>query len=224
MLILVRRLPLGFAAVVHGVVALGTAGRARAQSPAEVPAVTPTPSTTVQQPPPEVDPMATRWGVGVAVVPASLTAQTSDAQHVGVAAIELDGRFRIRRWLEVGVAVSAGGSSADGSIATGGLYAEARYRFLTDLNWNGFAGVGLGVASVAQSTASTDDRAGRPSVRLGAGVERRFGSLGFEAELRAVGIAHNPKASDTMMTTTAAELAADGVAGLALALGAIYYF
>jgi hypothetical protein len=178
----------------------------------------------VQQPPPEVDPMATRWGIGVAIVPASLAAQTSDAQHVGVAAIELAGRFRVRRWLELGVSVSAGGSSADGSIATGSLYAEARYRFLTDLAWNGFADIGLGVASVAQSTASTDDRAGRPSMRLGAGVERRFGSLGFEAELRGVGIAHNPKATGMATTPAAMELASDDVAGLALALGAIYYF
>ena len=163
--------------------------------------------------------MARRWAVSVALGAESMTAKTDDAKPVGFGALELAGRFRIRPAIEVSLAFSAAGNQG---IGTAGFYVEGRYRFLAERPWSPFAGLSLGVASVADKTGNDTEKKGRGALRLSGGIERRIGNFGIEAALRLVGIAEN---KDVMTVMTAGQrLSRYGVSGGELAIGASYYF
>jgi len=124
---------------------------------------------------------------------------------------------------ELGLAFTGGGA-AEGDLTTGGLYIEGRYRFLAERPWNIFLLASLGVASVAPDKGSELEKRGRGSLRLGGGLERRFGAFALEATLRMVGIGENedvplmtPVTNDNAMTRL-------GVSGGTFSLGALYYF
>jgi len=205
-------------------VVLAIAGDAHAQAPGQVdpqaappapPAAAPTPSPTVMQ---------RRWAVAASIGSETLQAKADGAPKVPFGVIEVALRLRVVPVFELGLSFTGGGAS-EGDLTTGGLYLEGRYRFLAENPWNLFALLSLGVASVAPKEGSSDtERQGRGSMRLGGGIERRFGAFALEATLRLVGIGKNeevplaaPPTNDNAMTRL-------GVSGGTISLGALYYF
>lgn len=163
--------------------------------------------------------MDNRWAVSVALAGESLTAKTDDAKPVGFGGLELAGRFRLRPAIELSLAFSAAGNQGIGTV---GFYLEGRYRFLAERPWSPFAGLSLGVASVADKTGNETEKKGRGALRLFGGIERRIGNFGIDATLRLVGIGEN---KDVMTVVTAGQrLSRYGVSGGELAIGASYYF
>ena len=188
-------------------------------------------ATAHAQAPGEVAPqtpgvMLDRWAVNVALGGESATAHADGASNVGFALIEVSGRFRIRADIEVALTLGGGGgNTSEGDFSTGGLYADVRYRFLAERAWNVIALVGLGVESIGFKNVGSPDNKARGSVRIGGGVERRFGHFALEADLRLFEIAEN---KDAIMldelVTAGSQLARYGVSGVTLTLGGTYYF
>lgn len=191
------------------VVVLLAAATAHAQAPGQVPPPPTTPSVMID-----------RWAVGLAIGTASLTPQVAGAPHTGFGLLALAGRFRIYPRFEVELELELGG--AKGNLAYGGLSADARYRFLVGEPWNWFLLGGLGVTGVHASNATGVDAKGRGSIRIGAGVERRFDRFALGAELRLLAIGANDAAADD--GTLAAAFAHDGVSGVSITVGGSYYF
>ena len=166
--------------------------------------------------------MLDRWAIDVALGDESATPKVDGATRTGFGLLELSGRFRIRADIEV--ALTLGGSSHD-NVSTGGLYADFRYRFLAARPWTVIALAGIGAESIGDKDGTDAEKKARGSLRLGAGVERRFGHFALEADLRLFAIAEN---KDVVMTSqvidNAYELARYGVSGASLTLGATNYF
>ena len=183
-----------------------------AQAPGEVGSQPPAPGV-----------MTKRWAIGAALGSESLTAKVDGAPHVGFGVVELAGRFRIRRDLEVALSF-VGGGAMKGELTTGGLYVDARYRFRAEQPWNVFALAGLGVVSVARKDGSDVEKKGRGSLHLGGGVERRFGAFALAAELKLVAIGKHAAVPPVEPPTLSYEMARYAVSGASLTLGATYYF
>ena len=169
--------------------------------------------------------MADRWAIGLDIGSLGLKPQTTGAQNVDFGELELAARFRLRPELELGASFFGGGSKGDLSAA--GFYADVRYRFLADRPFNVFATGSLGVAAVAGKNATDTEKAGRGSLRLGAGLEYRFAfGLALEAQLRLVAVAENKKVPSLggAPLTVQYELERYGLGGGSLVIGAVYYF
>jgi hypothetical protein len=138
--------------------------------------------------------MSRRWAVSAGIGWESFTAKTDGGDKITFGTIELAGRFRIRRNVEVALSLVAGGAADN--ITTGGLYVDMRYRFMAEKAWNVYGAIGLGAASVAGKSADGDEKKGRASLRLGFGVERRFTSLALFGEVRPVWVAENKDIPD----------------------------
>jgi hypothetical protein len=165
--------------------------------PALPPMMSSAPSQVEPLPPPLPPVMSRRWAVSAGIGWESFTAKTDGGDKITFGTLELAGRFRIRRNVEVALSVVGGGAQDD--IATAGLYVDMRYRFMAEKAWNVYGSIGLGVASVAGKPADDDEKKGRGSLRLGFGVERRFTSLAVFGEARPVWVAENkdiPNLSD----------------------------
>jgi hypothetical protein len=192
-------------------VSLAVATVAHAQPPGEA---------QPQQPqPPSV--MDRRWSIHAGIGSLGLRPDRDGTDNTSFGIIDLDGRFRIRRWIDVGLSLYGGGTKGD--IGTGGLYIDGRYRFLAERPWNVFALLSLGVASVSDKQATEDEKRGRGSVRIGVGVERRFRVWALDLQLRIQGIAKN-KDVDTVPMTLADDLAKSKLTGGSLTLGGTFYF
>ncbi len=173
-----------------------------------------------QQPqPPSV--MDRRWAITAGIGSLGLEPDRDGADNTSFGIIDLGGRFRIRRSIEVGLSIYGGGTKGD--IGTGGLYIDGRYRFMAERPWNVFALLSLGVASVSDKEATEDEKRGRGSVRIGVGVERRFRAWSIDLQLRLMGIAKN-KEVDTVPMTVAEDLAKSKLSGGSLTLGGSFYF
>ena len=180
---------------------------AHAQAPGQV--VASEPSTV----------MARRWAIDLSLGGQSLTAKHAGAEAVGFGGLELAARFRIRPTMEIALAFEGAGNQG---ISTAGFFAEFRYRFMAERPWTPFALAGLGVASAADKTGTDTEKKGRGALRIGGGIERRFGAWGIEATLRLVGIGEN-KAVMTV-TTRGQELARYSASGAELVVGGTFYF
>ena len=180
---------------------------AHAQAPGEV--VASQPSTV----------MARRWAIDLSLGGQSLTAKHAGAEAVGCGGIELAARFRIRPTMEIALAFEGAGNQG---ISTAGFFAEFRYRFLAERPWTPFALAGLGVVSAADKTGSETEKKGRGALRIGGGIERRFGAWGLEATLRLAGIGENKEVMT--VTTRGQELARYGASGAELVLGGTFYW
>jgi hypothetical protein len=167
--------------------------------------------------------MARRWSVSLGLASEKLTADTDGKPDATFGLLELAGRFRLRAPLDVGLTFS-GGSGLEGALDTVAFYAEVRYRFFASRPWNPHAALALGFASVANGDASSDARRGRGSLRLSAGIERRFGSFAVAAELRLLGIGENERSPAPETVTPAYQLSRHKLSGGAIALAATYYF
>ena len=188
------------------------AGIAHAQAPGQTPQQAAAPSV-----------MDDRWAVALGLATEGLKPRTPGAQNVQFAGLELGGRFRYRPAIEFALSLVLLGSKGD--IGSGGLWADFRYRFYAERPWNPFALVGLGVQSAAGKNDGDTATKGRGALRLGGGIERRFGSFAAFAELKLVSIAHNP---DVVEPATGISnqylLERYGDGGLELSLGGTYYF
>lgn len=186
------------------------------------PATTTTTTDLLHPPPPAPSVMDRRWSISASLGWETLTIQAGEKPKVAFGMLELDGRFRIRPAIQVGLVLMGGGTAGD--ISLGGLYAEFRYRFRVEEKWNLWAAGALGVMSAAQKMASDDEKQGRGSLRLGGGLERRFGGFAVDAELHLVAIGENKKAPDPVMPSTAGQLSRYGLNGASLMIGVTYYF
>jgi len=180
---------------------------AHAQAPGQV--VASEPSTV----------MTRRWGIDLSLGGQSLTAKHAGAQAVGFGGLELAARFRIRPAIEVALAFEGAGNQG---ISTAGFFAEFRYRFMAERPWTPFALAGVGVATAADKTGTDTEKKGRGALRIGGGIERRFGAWGLEATLRLVGIGENKQVMD--VTTRGQELARYSASGAELVVGGTFYF
>ena len=140
------------------------------------------------------------------------------AQAVGFGGLELAARFRIRPAIEVALAFERAGNQG---ISTGGSSSEFRYRFMAERPWTPFALAALGVMSAADKTGTDTEKKGRGALRIGGGIERRFGAWGIEATLRLVGIGENKQVMDV---TTAGQELARYSSGAELVIGGTFYF
>jgi hypothetical protein len=197
---------------------------AAAQAPG---ATAPPPSGSVLLVPPSAPPpsavMQRRWAVTLGVGWETLAVKTEPMPRTAMTLLELAGRYRIRRPLELGVSFIAGGAMK-GELDTVRLYVDGRWRFLAEQPWNVYARVSLGIAAVANDQANKQERAGRGSLQLGGGVERRWRWFGVSAELRLVGVGENPDAPTPAMVTPASQFARNKVSGGSFAIASTFYF
>ena len=163
--------------------------------------------------------MTRRWAIDVSLGGQWLTAKQAGAKAVGFGALEIAGRFRIRPTMEVALSFEGAGNQG---IGGGGFFAEFRYHFLADRPWSPFVLGGLGIASVADKTGTDTEKKGRGALRIGGGIERRFGAWGLEATLRLVGIGENKQVMN--VTTVGQQLARYSASGGELVIGGTFYF
>lgn len=190
------------------------AGTAHAQAPGEV---QPLPA------PHEPSVMDRRWSISAAIGPLGLKPKDTDRESLTFSMLELGGHFRIRPFIDVGVSFYGAGATK-GELSTGGLFIDARWRFLAERPWNLWALFSLGVASVADEGQSEAAKQGRGAVRLGFGIERRFrNGWAIHAELRLVGIGEN-KDFEPMGTTLNDEMADRELSGGSLTMGGSFHF
>jgi hypothetical protein len=168
--------------------------------------------------------MARRWAVDLALGGTSLRPKGA-SEGTGFGLLGLAGRFRLRPTIELALGLALGGGRRDGvDLGMGALYAELRYRFLAEQRWTVFVLGGLGVGSVARKAGSDAERKGRGLLRLGGGIERRFGSFALEATLAGIAIAEDTDVLATDVPDDGYAFARYGVSGIALMLGATYYW
>jgi len=203
-------------------VVLAIAGDAHAQAPGQVnPQAAPPPPPAAA---PSSTVMARRWAIAASIGSETLQAKADGSPKVPFGVLEAALRLRVAPVFELGLSFTGGGAT-EGDLTTGGLYIEGRYRFLAENPWNLFALASLGVASVAPKEGSTDtEKQGRGSMRLGGGIERRFGAFALEATLRLVGIGKNEEVPMAVPATNDNAMTRLGVSGGTISLGALYYF
>lgn len=187
---------------------------AHAQAPGmqQVPSPTAPPSTVMNK----------RWAIGLDVGPESLRPDVNGAPKTEFAQLELAGRYRVRRAIELGLALHLGASK---DIGQGGLYAEFRYRFLAEQPLNVYVLGGIGVLAVAHENAEEEAKRGRGSLRVGVGGEYRWNWFALIAELRLVGVGANEElGTGSLPETVDYQLSRYKLSGGSLALGANFYF
>src|SRR4051812_44951353 len=118
--------------------ALGSS-RAGAQAPgAQAPVVVP--------PPPTSHVMERRWSVsaGLGWEQLQVKASSGNGAKITFGTLDLSGRFRVIRTVDVGLGLIGGGAKGDdGSVVTSGFFIDGRYRFLAEKPWNIYLGGGL---------------------------------------------------------------------------------
>jgi hypothetical protein len=140
--------------------------------------------------------------------------------------LELAGRYRFRPQLELQLVLMGGGGGGTNSdqFADAGLFVDFRYHFLVNPLVDVIAFGGLGSMAVAEKGAGKLETKGRPALRLGAGIERRFGSFALGATVFLFAVGENKEVPDPIMATTGYQLERFGVSGVAFLLGGSYYF
>jgi hypothetical protein len=190
------------------------AGSAYAQAPGMVPP---------QAPPPASGVMDRRWAIAFALGLESVTPHHDTAQNASLGVLQLSGRVRVRPDIELALTLGAGGGEND-TLTTGGLYFDFRYRFMAEQPWNVLALAGFGVATVAGKNAPDADHKGRGSLRIGAGIERRFDTWALEADLKLFGIGENSSVAPVYPETQPYQVARYGLSGAVFDIGASFYF
>jgi hypothetical protein len=173
-------------------------------------------------PPPPRTVMSKRWAIGVDFGPESYEPDVDGSQKTEFGQFELAARYRIRKPIELGLALHLGGSK---DIGEGGLYFDFRYRFMAERPLNVYALASLGVLAVAHENATEDAKRGRGSIRLGAGVEYRWNWFALVLELRLIHVGENKELADPIDTAPVDyQLSRYKLSGGSLALGANFYF
>jgi hypothetical protein len=165
--------------------------------------------------------MDKRWAIGIDVGPETYRADVSGAEPVEFGQLELAGRYRVRRAIELGLAVHLGGSNR---IGMGGLYLDFRYRFMAEQKLNVYALASLGALAIAHEDATADEKRGRGSLRLGGGIEYRWNWFALIFELRLVSVGENKELESMPAETVGYQLARAPLGGISIAMGANFYF
>jgi hypothetical protein len=176
------------------------------------------------QPPPAAPKtvMSKRWAIGVDVGPESYQPDVDGSQKTEFGQFELAVRYRVRKPIELGLALHGAGSK---DIGAGGIYFDFRYRFMAEQALNVYALASLGVVSVAHKDASEEAKLGRGSVRLGVGGEYRWSWFALILELRLIHVAENKElALPIDPAPVDYQLSRYKLSGGSLALGANFYF
>jgi hypothetical protein len=169
--------------------------------------------------------MDDRWAVDLSLWFGSATARVSGADSVGLAGLELSGRWRIREPIELALSLQAGGGD-NNTVSAGGLWVDARWRFAAQERWNWIALAGLGAMSItAKEGASDTEKLGRGALRVGGGVERRFAHWALEADFRIAAITKNDQVTTIDLPTQRTyQLSRYGVMSAYFTVGGTYYF
>jgi hypothetical protein len=165
--------------------------------------------------------MDKRWAIGVDVGPESYRTDVDGAEPVEFGQLELAVRYRVRRPIELGLAIHLGGSN---QIGMGGLYFDFRYRFMAEQKLNVYALASLGALAVAHENATEDEKRGRGSLRIGGGLEYRWNWFALIFELRLVGVGENKEIPMMPAETVGYQLARAPLSGFSVAMGANFYF
>jgi hypothetical protein len=175
--------------------------------------------------------MANRWAVNLSLWFGSMTPRVSGSNGVPLAGFELAVRWRIREPIELALALQAGGGADPNnndmnSVTFGGLFIDARWRFMADQRWNVAALAGLGTVSMTAKAGGTDtEKQGRGALRVGAAVERRFDNWAIEADFRILAVTKNDAVTTVDMPSVRTyQVSRYGATGANLTIGASYYF
>jgi hypothetical protein len=172
--------------------------------------------------PPARTVMSKRWAIGIDVGPESYQPDVDGSTKTEFGQFELAARYRVRRPIELGLALHLGGSK---DIGEGGIYFDFRYRFMAEQKFNVYGLASLGVLAVAHEDASEDAKRGRGSIRLGVGGEYRWSWFALIVELRLIHVGENqdlPTPIDTAPVDY--QLSKYKLSGGSLAMGANFYF
>jgi hypothetical protein len=169
--------------------------------------------------------MDRRWSISAGLGWETLNVKTTsgNGDKITFGMLDLAGRFRIIRTVDVGLGIVGGGAEG-GDVSIGGFYIDGRYRFLAERPWNLSLGLGLGVASVAAKDGSKEEKKGRGSVRVGFGVERRFRSFALFGEVRIIGVAGNKDLVEPASPPPSWEFSKYGLSGGHVTFGGTFYF
>jgi hypothetical protein len=178
----------------------------------------------IQAPAPAPSVMDRRWAVSAGIGWESLTAKTEDGAKITFAMVDLAARFRIKPAFEIDLGLVAGGGKKDGDVTTSGLFVDGRYRFQAERAWNVFLEGGLGLVSVAPKVGVGGQKAARPALRIGVGVERRFTSFALFGQVRVVGVGENASLAVPPSELPAWQFSRYGLGGGNVAFGANLYF
>jgi hypothetical protein len=174
--------------------------------------------------------MENRWAVGFSIGSFGTTPDHGSAATTQFDIGELALRFRATPHLELELAVSGGhehlGDGTQSDIMLSTVAIAARYRFRIHGHWNWWLMGGLGAATIASDSATSDQRDAnqRPMLELGVGLEHRWNQFALQAELRANSM--GPTKGNNLMPDLAIGGGAptDTYSGGALTIGASYYF
>jgi len=161
----------------------------------------PPPVVVVARPPPSFP----RWGIGVHLGGLGVTSERDrddggDADKTDLGLVGLQLRFRLhRRWeLELDVSAMGGELSGPGDTrrTTGAVILGGMFHINPDSRWLWSVLLGVGGARDRIWYEKNGDRVTQAEfaeglVRLGIGLERRFGSWGLAAQLYGVGLARD---------------------------------
>jgi hypothetical protein len=165
--------------------------------------------------------MARPWSVALGLGGESLS--PNGGQAIGLGVLELAGHYRFRPALELGLTLDGGGGRS-GTISTGGLYVDFRYHVHPEQPWNVIFQGSLGVGTACGKDASDLECKGRPSARVGVGLERRLGMWALEGDLRVLTVRDNKEVPDPVSETTPYLVARYALVGVVLSFGASLYF
>jgi len=169
--------------------------------------------------------MTRPFSVSLALGIEGFRATAGDRLGAQLGYFELSGRYRIKRFLDLGLSLHGGSVKyMDIQLATGALYLDARWRFLPEKKLNIYVTGSLGVRSVSAADASMTASRGRGSLRLGGGGELRFTWFSLFAELMLQSVGENPDVPTATPPTVGYELARYSLTGLSLAVGGTLYF
>jgi hypothetical protein len=165
--------------------------------------------------------MSRRWAIGIDVGPESYEPDVTGSDKTEFGQLELAGRYRVTKPIELGLALHLGGSK---DISEGGVYFDFRYRFRAEEKLNVYLLGSLGVLAVAHEDATEDQKRGRGSLRLGVGGEYRWSWFALALELRLLHVGENKEAPALSPETVGDQLARYKLSGGSLAIGANFYF
>jgi len=156
--------------------------------------------------------MYKRWGFAMGYGPALLRARTDSASSYVLAGVDWSLRLRLRSDVEVAASLIAAVARYRGYAS---LSADLRYRLFAERPWNAYVLAGIGPANWF------DEEGTVLHLRAGAGLERRFQSWAFSAELFAARVGNVESVQPRNVQTT---FASHGVWNGSLLVAAIYYW
>lgn len=208
----------------------GTAYAQPGNAPPTPPPAVPPPAVG-SAPSDSVDVMASRWAVNLSLWFGGFTPRVDGSTSIPLAGLELSGRFRIAEPIELALSLQAGGGQDPNnndmnSASVGGIFIDARWRFLYDRPWNVAAIVGIGsMSATAKSGATDEEKQARGALRVGVAVEHRWTHWAIEGVFRIEALRNNDAVTTVDLPSRRTyQLSRYGSTGANLVFGGSYYF